>query len=196
MNDQSIKPITSILDEGLAVRQKLVSACAEKTQKAAEMIAASLTKNGKLMICGNGGSAADAQHLATEFVATLDHKNPSPALAAIALTTDSSFLTAWSNDFGFDSVFSRQIDALGKPNDVLLAISTSGNSKNIIKAAELAKNKKINVIALTGETGGKLTDFADITLAVPSSNTIYIQECHIALGHAMTAYVEQLVADC
>ena len=157
------------------------------------MIATSLQAGGKLMLCGNGGSAGDSQHLAAEFVATLDHRRPRGGLAALALTTDTSFLTAYANDFGYEGVFSRQVETLGKAGDVLIAISTSGNSANVVAACITARQAGINTIAMTGETGGKLADHADILLAVPSNVTMHIQESHIALGHVITLAVERLI---
>jgi D-sedoheptulose 7-phosphate isomerase len=157
------------------------------------MIATSLQAGGKLMLCGNGGSAGDSQHLAAEFVATLDHRRPRAGLAALALTTDTSFLTAYANDFGYEGVFSRQVETLGNAGDVLIAISTSGNSANVLAACIAARQADIRTIAMTGETGGKLADHADILLAVPSSVTMHIQEAHIALGHVITLAVEKLI---
>lgn len=169
--------------------------CAKPAAEAAHAIAHSLKQGGKLMLCGNGGSAGDAQHLAAEFVATLNHQKPRPGLAALALTTDTSFITAYSNDFGFEGIFERQIQALGKSGDVLIGISTSGNSANVEKAMAYAKAHGITTIAMTGESGGKLASHADILIAVPSPSTMHIQESHIALGHAMTAMVEDLMAE-
>ena len=186
--------ISKLLNRSAEVKQLCQQNCSSAAEDAAELIAKRLQAGGKLLFCGNGGSAGDAQHLAAEFVATLDHKNPRPGLAALALTTDTSFITAYSNDFGFDGIFARQIEALGRPDDVLIAISTSGNSKNVIKAIEAAKSKQISVIAMTGETGGQMADNCDILLNVPSQITMHIQECHIALGHAITARVEQIIA--
>jgi phosphoheptose isomerase len=176
-----------------AVKQQTADACAEATEKAAMAIASCLRSGGKLMLCGNGGSAGDAQHLAAEFVATLDHRRPRPGLAALALTTDSSFLTAYANDFGFEGVFQRQVEALGKAGDVLIGISTSGNSANVEKAMAYARDHGMTTIAMTGEGGGKLASVADILIAVPSQSTMHIQESHIALGHAFTARVEVLL---
>lgn len=186
--------ISELLHRSVEVKQLCQQKCSSAAEDAAKLIAKRLQAGGKLLFCGNGGSAGDAQHLAAEFVATLDHKNPRPGLAALALTTDTSFITAYSNDFGFDGIFARQIEALGRPDDVLIAISTSGNSKNVIKAIEAAKSKQISVIAMTGETGGQMADNCDILLNVPSQITMHIQECHIALGHAITARVEQIIA--
>ncbi len=175
------------------VKLAVADACSDAAEKAADAIAKCLKQNGKLMLCGNGGSAGDAQHLAAEFVATLNHRNPRPGLAALALTTDTSFITAYANDFGFDGIFERQIQALGHSGDVLIGISTSGHSANVVKAMSYARANQITTIAMTGEGGGTLADQADILIAVPSTNTMHIQESHIALGHAITAMVETLM---
>lgn len=136
----------------------------------------------KLLIAGNGGSAADAQHFAAELVGTFRRENRR-ALPAIALTTDTSFLTAWSNDFEFEAVFSRQVEALGEKGDIFFGISTSGNSENIIRAARAAKEKGMTVVALLGNDGGRMKECADIPLIVPSDTTARIQEAHIMIIH-------------
>ena len=182
--------IKSLLLASASVKEQTAEMLSDTAQDAALMIAASLKNGGKLMLCGNGGSAGDSQHLAAEFVATLDHRNPRDGLAAIALTTDSSLITAFSNDFGFEGIFDRQVATLGKAGDVLIAISTSGNSENVLRAAKVAQDKQISVIAMTGEDGGKLKQVSDIVLNVPSQKTMHIQEAHIALGHAITQAVE------
>lgn len=158
--------------------------------KAAEQTAASLRQGRKLMVAGNGGSAADAQHLVAEFVSRL--VNDRPALRAVALTTDSSILTAVGNDYGYECVFARQIEALGQPGDVFLAISTSGNSPNIIRALELARSTGILTIGLTGETGGRMPRLCDYCLRVPSTVTMKIQEAHLALEHIFCMLVEDI----
>ncbi|MGC6516917.1 MAG: D-sedoheptulose-7-phosphate isomerase [Candidatus Puniceispirillaceae bacterium] len=183
--------IKELLLASAAVKEQTADTLSEAADKAAMAITSSLKNGGKLMLCGNGGSAGDSQHLAAEFVATLDHRKPRDGLAAIALTTDTSLITAFSNDFGFDGIYDRQVQTLGKSGDVLIAISTSGNSENVIRAAKVAKEKEIFVIGMTGESGGKLGPVCDILLNVPSSVTMHIQESHIALGHAITAAVEQ-----
>ena len=185
--------IRDLLITSADVKRMTADQCSGATFRAAEMIAASLQAGGKLMFCGNGGSAGDSQHLAAEFVATLDHRRPRHGLAALALTTDTSFLTAYANDFGFEGVFARQVETLGQPGDVLVAISTSGNSGNVVKACEAALENGIQIIGMTGEGGGKIADLADLLLAVPSTVTMHIQESHIALGHAMTLAVERLL---
>lgn len=148
-----------------------------------------LKNGGKLMFCGNGGSAADSQHLAAEIIGR--YKKNRPAMPAIALTVDTSALTAIANDFGYEDVFSRQVEGLGKKGDILFAISTSGNSINILKATEQAASMGIKTIAFTGVSGGKLKDMADITINVPSDETNHIQEMHIAVGHIICGLVEE-----
>jgi len=143
----------------------------------------------KLMVCGNGGSAADAQHLVAEFVSRLTVDRP--ALRAIALTTDTSILTAIGNDYSYDNVFERQIEALGLKGDVLLAISTSGNSKNCVKALKLAKTLGIHTIAYTGNNGGAMSTLADINVIIPSDTSMNIQESHLALEHIYCMVVER-----
>jgi len=157
--------------------------------KAAELTVAAMKAGRKLMICGNGGSAADAQHLAAEFVSRLTVDRP--ALRAIALTTDTSILTAIGNDYIYDNVFERQVEALGIEGDVLLAISTSGNSKNCVKALKLAKKMGIHTVAYTGNKGGMMAELADINVIVPSDTTMNIQESHLALEHIFCMVVER-----
>ncbi len=157
----------------------------------AELIAGAFNDGGKLMIAGNGGSAADAQHLAAEFVNRFEIERPS--LPALALTTDSSILTSIGNDYHFDQVFEKQIKALGREGDVLLAISTSGNSKNVIKAAAAAKKSGIKVIVMTSGDGGKLAEKADILLNVAADKTPRVQEVHITIGHILCELVDYLL---
>ena len=142
----------------------------------------------KTLIGGNGGSAADAQHIAGEFVSRFYFDRP--GLASIAITTDTSILTAIGNDYGFDKLFSRQVEALGESGDVLIAISTSGNSKNILSAIESAKSKNMKIIGLSGETGGLMKGLCDICITVHSAETPRIQESHILIGHIICSYVE------
>ena len=181
------------LERSAEVKAKAAESCAEPAAEAARMIAASLADGGTLMLCGNGGSAGDAQHIAAEFVATLDHARPRPGLRALALTTDTSFLTAYSNDFGYQDIFARQVETLGRSGDVLVGISTSGNSGNVVAAIEKAKSMGVKTIALTGGSGGQLKSLADLTITVPADQTALIQEVHIALGHAITAAVETIL---
>lgn len=193
MSDSIAPRIAGHLLASAAVKQQAGENCSTAAARAAEIIADRLRGGGMLMLCGNGGSAADAQHIAAEFVAMLDHHRPRPGLAAIALTTDTSLLTAFANDVGFDGVFARQVEALGRPDSVLLGISTSGNSGNVIAAIEAGRQKGMVTIGLTGGSGGKLATIADIVITVPSDSTQHIQETHIALGHAITAEVEILL---
>ena len=155
---------------------------------AVELCVESLRAGGKVMFAGNGGSAADAQHWAGELVSRFYYDRP--GLAAIALTTDSSILTAIGNDYGYDYTFARQVEALGRTGDVLVAISTSGNSPNIIRAAEAARARGVAVVGFTGEGGGKLAPLCDICFRVPSTETPRIQEGHEFIGHLLCALVE------
>jgi D-sedoheptulose 7-phosphate isomerase len=163
--------------------------CLESIAAAAELIAASFRAGGKLLLCGNGGSAADCQHLATEFVSMMEKEFQRPPLPAIALTTYTSFLTAFSNDFGYERVFERQVQAHGKPGDVLIGISTSGNSPSVLCAVEAAHGLGMKTIGLTG-SGGRLASIADVTISIPSSDTQQIQETHLAVEHILCDLVE------
>jgi len=154
----------------------------------AELTANAMRSGHKLLVAGNGGSAADAQHLVAEFVVRLTDTRP--ALRAIALTTDSSILTACANDFGFDQIFARQIEALGQPGDLFLGISTSGNSPNILQGLEQARKTGLITIGLTGAGGGKMRDLCDHTIIIPSTVTMNIQESHLALEHIFCMLVE------
>jgi D-sedoheptulose 7-phosphate isomerase len=157
---------------------RLVAACSE-----------ALAAGGKIMLFGNGGSAADAQHLAAELVVRYDADRR--ALAALALTTDTSTLTACANDFGFETVFARQIEALGKPGDVAIGITTSGASENVVRALEAAKSSGLVAAALAGRDGGRLNGLADPLLIVPSTTTARIQEMHITIGHMLCDALER-----
>ena len=158
--------------------------------KEAGDICANALKNGnKIMLCGNGGSAADSQHIAAELSGRF--KKERIPLAGIALTTDTSALTAIGNDYGYEFVFSRQVEALGKKGDVLIAISTSGNSANVIKAIDSAKDMGIKVITLTGKDGGVMKDKGDVNIVIPSSDTPRIQEMHIMVGHMICALIDE-----
>lgn len=183
--------ISEHLRQSARVKAAVAETRAMEIYDAAVVVAVSFKAGGKLLICGNGGSAADSQHLATEFTSTLTRDFLRPALPAIALTTDTSFLTAYANDFGFDGIFERQVRAVGRRGDVLLTLSTSGGSKNVVLAAKAAQGLGIKVVALTGFSG-VLNDVADVTIAVPSTVTAHIQEAHIAIGHALCGAVERL----
>lgn len=149
----------------------------------------SLKNGNKIMVCGNGGSAADSQHFAAELSGR--YKLDRDAISCVALTTDTSALTAIGNDFGFDFVFSRQVDALAKSGDVLLAISTSGNSNNVIKAANVAKSKGCKIVGLSGKGGGELSSYCDLNIIIPSSNTPRIQEMHLIIEHIICDIIER-----
>jgi D-sedoheptulose 7-phosphate isomerase len=173
------------------VKRRYAETSAADLISVARLVAGCFSGGGKLMLCGNGGSAADCQHIAAEFTSILKQTFNRRALPAIALTTDSSFLTARGNDYGFDSVFSRQVEALGKPGDVLMGSSTSGNAKNVLLAMETARRIGIRTVGLTGSGGGKLAGAVDHCLRVPADATAHIQECHIAMGHIIVAIVEK-----
>ena len=175
------------LQEHLSLFRTL-SGLAESIEEAAEWIVQALLKGNKLMLCGNGGSAADCQHLAAEFTGRFV-KDRKP-LAALALSTDSSALTCIANDYSFDEVFSRQVLGLGRTGDCLLAISTSGNSRNVIRAAEAARSIGIRTMGLLGRDGGLLRGLCDLAVVVPSTTTARIQEAHIFIGHTLCAMIE------
>ena len=177
-----------ILDSA-KIKNEMVKNGVESIEKAAELLIGSINAGGKILWCGNGGSAADAQHLATELMGGMSDHDRMP-IPSIALTTDSSFITAWSNDTDFDSIFSRQVQGLGEEGDVLIGISTSGNSENVINALKQAKYKNLKTIAFAGKTGGSLDGIADITIKVPSDNTQRIQESHIMIGQILCSLIE------
>ena len=184
------KFITDSLKESSETKLKIVRACKEDILKAVDILSDVYRNGNKLLLCGNGGSAADCQHIATELMIRLSHHIQRPALPAIALTTDTSNLTAGGNDIGFENVFARNVEGLGNKGDVLLAISTSGNSGNIIKAVEMAHKKAMRVIGLLGCEGGKLKPIVDLPVVIPSSNVQRIQEGHITVAHIICELVE------
>ena len=184
----ALAQVGSALREGAELRVQLAQTLSPRIVDAAQLIAQCLGDGGKVLLFGNGGSAADAQHLAAEFVGRFVLERN--ALPAIALTTDSSILTAVGNDYGFDQVFARQIQALGRPRDVAIGISTSGNSPNVVKAVSVAAERGLRTIGLAGRDGGLLAKAAEIAITVPSTNTARIQECHIAVGHVLCELVE------
>lgn len=161
-----------------------------KIEEAAALISEAFSSNNKLLLCGNGGSAAEAQHIAAEYVSSLRHEFKRKSLPALALTTDTSFMTACGNDYGFETIFRRQIESFGNKGDVLIAISTSGNSLNVVNAIELAKNKGIKIIGFTGMDGGMMRSLCDVLFDVPSKDTGRIQECHLFLEHNIVELVE------
>jgi D-sedoheptulose 7-phosphate isomerase len=181
--------VTQELRESAHLKIDVADTQAATIQAMIDCIWASMQVGGKLLVCGNGGSAADAQHLATECMVRLqEDRRPLPA---ISLTTDSSLLTAAGNDFGFETVFARQVEGLGRAGDVLLAISTSGNSRNVVLAVEEARRRRMRTLGLLGKSGGALRDLVDIALIVPSSSTQRIQEVHITVGHIICGALER-----
>jgi D-sedoheptulose 7-phosphate isomerase len=180
--------------ESTEVIRGVAEKCLEPIMEAAKIIADALKEGRKILLCGNGGSAADCQHMAAEFVSLLTKEFKRPGLKAIALTTDTSLLTAYANDFGFEGVFARQVETLGSPGDVLIGISTSGNSENIIRAVEAARTLQMQTIVLTGK-GGRLPKIASVAICVPSTNTQYIQVSHIAIEHALCDLAECYIFD-
>ena len=180
--------------ESARLKLDAVAALADPIRLAAERMVQCLMNEGKIMACGNGGSAADAQHFAAELLNRFEMDRP--GLAAVALTTDASTLTSIANDFDFEQVFSKQVRALGQPNDLLLAISTSGNSRNVIEAVQAAHDRQVGVIALTGRSGGMIGELlapGDIHLCVPHANTARIQEVHILCLHCLCDAIDCLL---
>lgn len=186
MNDT----IKKSLDDHLEVVSSLYEH-SELIEKVALDITAVLESGNKILLCGNGGSAADSQHIATEFIVRLRESLNRKALSALALTTNCSLITAGANDFGFDTIFSRQVEGLGKNGDYLIAISTSGNSENIFQAVVSAKKKNIHTLLLSGNDGGKIKAIADDSLLIPHTDSARIQEAHITVGHIICLLVEK-----
>ncbi len=185
--------IIDSLTESSKVKLEILDKCSTQIFTLVNSVT-NIYKNGnKLLLCGNGGSAADCQHIAAEFMIRLSHHIQRPALPAIALTTDTSNLTAGGNDIGFENVFARLVEGLGNNGDALLAISTSGNSQNVIKAVNTAKDKGLLTIGFLGGNGGKLKDLVDIPVIIPSFNTQRIQEGHITVAHILCEGVETLL---
>jgi|TARA_Y100000389_G_C17470440_1_gene529998 D-sedoheptulose 7-phosphate isomerase len=183
------KEFTNKIDENIKTHKLLVDKYNE-VKKAIDLISVSLKKNSKILLCGNGGSAADAQHLAAELLVRLRPNVDRYPLPAISLAQDTSTITACGNDYDFSDIFVRTFRALQKKNDILLVISTSGNSKNIIKVLKEAKKKKIKTIGFLGSGGGVSKKWCDVKIIVPSKNVARIQECHIFLGHFIFEQVE------
>ena len=182
--------------ESAETKQNILKQCRNEILKAADMMKDSYKNGGKVMFCGNGGSAADSQHLATELMIRLCHDVARPALGSIALTTDSSNITAGANDIGYENVFASNVEGIGRKGDVLVGISTSGNSKNVIKAFQKAKEIGITRIAFLGRDGGAMKNECDLSIIIPSSNTQRIQEGHITIGHIICEIVERELYPC
>ncbi len=185
------KFITESLRESSQTKLKIEQECKADILNAVNILSEVYRNGNKLLLCGNGGSAADCQHIATELMIRLSHHIKRPALPAIALTTDTSNLTAGGNDIGFENIFARNVEGLGNRGDALIAISTSGNSGNIVKAVEMAHTKGMKVIGLLGGEGGKLKLIVDLPIVIPSSNTQRIQEGHITVAHIICELVEE-----
>jgi D-sedoheptulose 7-phosphate isomerase len=185
--------VSRSIESSIAVKQKLLSSVevVSNVARVSEILIKALKQGNKPLLFGNGGSAADAQHIAAEFVGRFGFDRP--ALPALALSVNTSCVTAIGNDYGFDLVFTRQIEALGRPGDVAMGISTSGNSPNILRAFAVAKQMGMYTVALTGATGGKLRGAVDHCICVPSNETPRIQECHILIGHIISELVEQTI---
>ena len=183
------KLIAGELQESIRVKEAVIESLIPAIAEAARLIISTLQEGRKLLLFGNGGSAADAQHIAGEMVGQFERKRK--ALPAIALTTNTSNLTAIGNDYGFEYVFSRQLEALAAKGDIAFAISASGESPNILEALRTAKELKLKAIALSGKGGGSLKDLADICITIPSDNTAHIQEAHIAIGHIICKLIEE-----
>jgi D-sedoheptulose 7-phosphate isomerase len=185
------KFIVDSLTESSETKLKIKQKCLKDILSAVELLAEAFRNGNKLLLCGNGGSAADCQHIAAELVIRLSHKINRPALPAVALTTDTSNLTAGGNDIGFENVFARSVEGLGRTGDILITISTSGNSPNLLKAVEKAKSIGIKTIGFLGGSGGKLKSLVDLPIIIPSSNVQRIQEGHITIAHIICELVEE-----
>ncbi|HQV15680.1 MAG TPA: phosphoheptose isomerase [Denitromonas sp.] len=189
-----ISRITNQFEQSIATKRASLEVLAAPLAHAVDVMTGSLMNNGKILACGNGGSAADAQHFAAELVNRFEMERP--PLAAIALTTDSSTITSIANDYAYDQIFAKQVAALGHPGDVLLAISTSGNSPNVIEAMKIAHEHEMTVIALTGKSGGRMAELLgpeDVHLCVPAERTARIQEVHLLILHCLCDGIDCLL---
>lgn len=182
--------LSNSLEQHIATMQELLQSSLPKIEEAGRLICDALTSGKKILVCGNGGSAADAQHIAAELIGYYESRRRS--WPAIALTTDTSALTAVSNDLGFEHVFARQIAGLAQPGDVLIAITTSGKSKNVLRAVEQAKKSECKTIALVGAAAETLAQLCDVVVTVPATRTSRIQEAHITIGHLWCEMVDQI----
>ena len=185
--------IESQIRASAELKRKMADTAVDSMLKAIESVIHALQSGGKVLLCGNGGSAADSQHIAAELVGRF--KKDRKGMPAIALTTDTSILTSIANDFGYEKVFQRQVEALGEEGDALIGISTSGRSKNVVLAIQKAREMGIVTIALIGEATGPVSDAADMTVSIPSTDTPRIQEGHITFGHILCDLVERAVAE-
>lgn len=183
--------IKEILLESIRVKEELLHNNIGQILDIVNLVIEALKKDGKILLFGNGGSASDSQHIAAEFIGRF--KKDRSALAAIALTTNTSVLTSLANDYGYEVVFAKQIEALGKKNDIVIGISTSGKAKNVIQGIKQAKKMGLKTVALTGGDGAELAKLADVSLVIPSSITARIQEAHIAVGHIICELAEEML---
>jgi len=179
-----------LFEESVRIKQDCIILGFQSLETMGNQIIQSIQNGSKLMLCGNGGSAADAQHLAAEMLVRLRPKNNRDGIPAIALAQDTSTITACGNDFGYDQLYKRMVTSLGKKGDCMIAITTSGNSENILKAMKAARNMNIKVFGFLGSGGGKVLQYCDEAFVVPSDNTGRIQEAHITAGHALMEYIE------
>jgi len=186
----STERITKIIEESIAAKKQIITdgTLIEITQQVADIIIHCYKNGGKVLLCGNGGSAADAQHLAAELSGRFYFNRP--PLEAEALHVNSSYVTAIANDFSYEDIYSRYVNGVGKKGDIIIGLSTSGNSENIVRAMKAAKEKHLITVCMTGEKGGKMKDLADFLINIPSTDTPRIQESHITLGHAICELVE------
>jgi len=181
------------LSESAQVKREFAECCSDAVIDVAELLISAVHRQQRILLCGNGGSAADAQHIAAELVARL--RKERRAIPALALSTNTSTLTALANDYDFSKVFVRQVEAFGSLGDVLIGISTSGNSENVLKAMVFAKQQGLKTVALTGGSGGKMAAVADLSIIVPSTSVQRIQEVHITVGHILCDLIEQSLND-
>jgi D-sedoheptulose 7-phosphate isomerase len=185
------KYIKDSLLESSEVKKLIIGECSVDIEKAVDLLVECFKKGGKLLLAGNGGSAADCQHIATEFVIRFSADFNRPSIPAFAITTDTSNITAGGNDIGFENTYARTIEGLGKDGDVLWAISTSGNSENLIRAIKKAKEKKMKILSFLGNGGGKMKDMSDVAVVVPATGTARVQEGHITIAHIICYLVER-----
>jgi len=185
--------IENSINQSIEVKKNLLTECKNDIDNGGKLLVAQLFKGNKILFCGNGGSAADSQHLAAELVVRLRSSVNRPALAAMALTVDASVMTAGGNDIGFDNVFARSVEALGREGDVLVAISTSGNSENVFRAIIQAKKQNMLVVGLLGAGGGRISQHCDVNVIVPSKVTARVQESHILVGHIWCEMIEEIL---
>lgn len=193
--DHCLERVSRSIESSIVTHQRLLGNAdiLAVIATAGDVLVGALLQGRKVLLFGNGGSAADAQHIAAEFVGRFNFDRP--ALSALALSVNSSCVTAIGNDFGFDQVFSRQIEALGAPGDVAIGISTSGNSSNVLRAMAVARKMGLHTVGFTGSRGGKLKEAVDHCICVPSNETPRIQECHILVGHVLSQLVEETLFD-